>query len=395
MKKSDTRKTIEVKAEITRRKFLGITAVGMLSACDGPWFHSGKNKMKLRWLGWEHYNVHEITKEFEDEYGVELSAGFFDGNSEAYSKLQGGGVNNFDLVMADGFWPRLYNKKGLTQELDEKYLVNMEHVYPDFMPNSFTLLNNQSNGARIATPNCWGGYGLTSNINKIDEEDANSLSSLFNDKYRGRIATSARYEENIALAGILVCHELGTKDTKRPDGGSFNPYMLHDNELELVKEKLIKQKELLLLRWRDEDTLERVLRNKSVWISPEWSGIYRRIEFDRLDKKERKEFVHSLKPREGGLGWVDSWAITTGVIDTEKLELAHKWIDFRLKRENMKLIAEQVGWAPTVDVRKIVDQKYIDTLFLNSTSDIHDLYQFDAPSSPEKWERIWSEVAAS
>ena len=33
--------------------------------------------------------------------------------------------------------------------------------------------------------------------------------------------------------------------------------------------------------------------------------------------------------------------------------------------------------------------------FLNETAAIHGLYQFDAPSSPEKWERIWSEVEAA
>ena len=35
------------------------------------------------------------------------------------------------------------------------------------------------------------------------------------------------------------------------------------------------------------------------------------------------------------------------------------------------------------------------TLFLNETAAIHGLYQFDAPSSPEKWERIWTEVEAA
>ncbi|MBA2557707.1 MAG: hypothetical protein H0V12_10270, partial [Chloroflexi bacterium] len=51
--------------------------------------------------------------------------------------------------------------------------------------------------------------------------------------------------------------------------------------------------------------------------------------------------------------------------------------------------------APTVDVRDLIPQRFIDTLFLNETSAIRDLYQFDAPSSPEKWERVWSEVEAA
>ena len=171
--------------------------------------------------------------------------------------------------------------------------------------------------------------------------------------------------------------------------------MLSDEELEECKRLLIKQKPLLVNRWNDEDTLERLLRAQVVWASPEWSGIYRRIHFDKLDGKSDLNMRHVLKPTEGGLGWVDQWSITSGVTDSEKLEIAHKWIDFRLEREAMKTVAVEIGWAPTVDVRDMLDERYVDTLFLNETEAIHGLYQFDAPSSPEKWERIWSAVEAA
>ena len=46
-------------------------------------------------------------------------------------------------------------------------------------------------------------------------------------------------------------------------------------------------------------------------------------------------------------------------------------------------------------VSVMLDDRYVDTLFLNETGSIHGLCQFDAPSSPEKWERIWSEVEAA
>ena len=48
----------------------------------------------------------------------------------------------------------------------------------------------------------------------------------------------------------------------------------------------------------------------------------------------------------------------------------------------MKTVAVEIGWAPTIDVRDMLDERYVDTLFLNETESIHGLYQFDAPSSP-------------
>jgi spermidine/putrescine-binding protein len=371
------------------------TVAGLTVKSMGPFVRNAKAAtLELRWLGWEHYNVKSLTAEFENRHGVKVSAGFFDGNSEAWNKLRAGGTQDFDLVMADGFWPRLYAKQGLVQSVDYSKL-DLSNVFADFLPPKFTLLRAEDSEDMIAAPNCWGGYGLTVNTDKVAAEDQESVNLLFNDKYAGHLSTSARFEENIALAGILAAHSMGTQDGARPDGKSFNPYVLTDEELEECKRLLIKQKGLLVNRWNDEDTLERLLRAQVVWASPEWSGIYRRIHFDKLDGKSDLNMRHILKPAEGGLGWVDQWSITSGVTDSETLEIAHKWIDFRLERESMKTVAVEIGWAPTVDVRDMLSERYVDTLFLNETEAIHGLYQFDAPSSPEKWERIWSAVEAA
>jgi spermidine/putrescine-binding protein len=371
------------------------TVAGLTVKSMGPFVRNAKAAtLELRWLGWEHYNVKSLTAEFEKRHDVKVSAGFFDGNSEAWNKLRAGGTQDFDLVMADGFWPRLYARQGLVQSVDYSKL-DLSNVFADFLPPKFTLLREEGGDNMIAAPNCWGGYGLTVNTDKVAAEDQESVNLLFNDKYAGHLSTSARFEENIALAGILAAHSMGTQDGARPDGKSFNPYVLTDEELEECKRLLIKQKGLLVNRWNDEDTLERLLRAQVVWASPEWSGIYRRIHFDKLDGKSDLNMRHILKPAEGGLGWVDQWSITSGVTDSETLEIAHKWIDFRLERESMKTVAVEIGWAPTVDVRDMLSERYVDTLFLNETEAIHGLYQFDAPSSPEKWERIWSAVEAA
>lgn len=373
----------------------GVAAVATMKSV-GPFVRNAKAAtLELRWLGWEHYNVKSMTAEFEKRHKVKVSAGFFDGNSEAWNKLRAGGTKDFDLVMADGFWPRLYAKQGLVQPVDYAKLSNLKNVFDDFLPPKFTLLREDGGENMIAAPNCWGGYGLTVNTDKVAPEDQESVGLLFNETYKGHLSTSARFEENIALAGILAAHTMGTRDDPRPDGKSFNPYVLTDAELEECKRLLIKQKRLLVTRWNDEDTLERLLRAEVVWASPEWSGIYRRIHFDRLDGKTKLNMRHVLKPTEGGLGWVDQWSITSGVTDSEKREIAHEWINFRLERESMKTIAIEIGWAPTVDVRDMLPDRYVQTLFLNKTSLIHGLYQFDAPSSPEKWERIWTEVEAA
>jgi spermidine/putrescine-binding protein len=383
--------------KINRRRLIKTVGAASATAALGmPYIRdAAAATLELRWLGWEHYNVPKIVQPFEEANKVTVSSSYFDANSEAYNKLKAGGSTDFDLVMADGFWPRLYAKQGLTQSVDYSKIPNISKVYPDFLPPNYTIMQEEDGKAMIAAPNCWGGYGITVNTAKIEPADSESLGLLFNEKYGRHFSTSARAEENIALAGILVADQMGTKNAPRPDGKSFNPYVLTDAELEEAKKLLIKQKALLVSRWNDENTLERLLRAQAVWASPEWSGIYRRIRFDELDGKSDLKMKHVLRPKEGGLGWVDTWAITTGVTDSEKLEIAYKWIDWRLQPENMAIMATEVGWSPTVDVRSLVPDRYVETLFLNDTKAIQGLYQYDAPSSPEKWERVWSEVEAA
>ena len=304
-----------IQKPVTRRSFLKKSAVGATAAfsasCFGPFVRTSKAaKLEIRWLGWEHYNVKSLTAAFEKEYNCKVSAGFFDGNSECYNKLRAGGVKDFDMFMADGFWPRLYAKQGLSQPTDYKKLPNIKYVFPDFLPPNYMLLKEENGTNMVAGPNCWGGYGFTVNMDKVAPEDSDTIYLLYNEKYKGHLSTSARFEENIALTGILVCYRMGTMNKPRPDGKPFNPYVLTDAELAECKKLLIKQKVLLVTRWNDEDTLERLLRAQVVWASPEWSGIFRRIYFDKLDGKSKLNMKHVLKPKEGGLGWVDTWGIT-------------------------------------------------------------------------------------
>lgn len=372
------------------------TAAALTVKSMGPFVRDAEAAtLELRWLGWEHYNVKSMTAEFEKEHGVKVSAGFFDGNTEAWNKLRSGGTEDFDLVMADGFWPKLYIRQGLIQNVDYAQLPNMQYVFDDFKPPKQTLMKQEDGDGMISAPNCWGGYGFTVNLAHVAPEDQETIGLVFNEKYKGHLSTNSRFEENIALAGIYAAHTIGTINDPRPDGKSFNPYVLTDAELEECKRLLIIQKSLLVARWNDEDTLERLLRSGVVWAAPEYSGIYRRIRFDELDGKTDLKMRHVLQPKEGGLGWIDQWCISSGVKDSEKMELVHKWINYRLKPESMATVAIDIGWAPTVDCRSLIPERFVETLMLNETSAIQGLYQQDAPSEPEKWERVWSEVEAA
>ena len=378
---------------LPRRRLLQATvAAGAIAA---PWVRKAHAATaNLRMLIWQDYNIAETVTEFEQAHDAIISPAFFDGNSEAFNKMKAGGTGDFDLVMADGFWPRLYFRDGLIQPVDEAKLPNLANLFPDFQPGAYDLLNEKPGGQRLGANNCWGSYGITMNTAHIPEEDRHSLEVMFDDKYAGHLSTGARFEENIAMAGILAATHMGTKDQPRPDGQPFNPYKLTDEELDAAKQLLIKQKNLLVTRYQDYDSLQRLMRPGLVWASPEFSEIYRRLTRARQAGEIDFDVVHLLQPKEGGLGWIDSWLVSSGVKDPAMVDLCHAWIDHYISKQSMFRVASK-GVAPCYDVRDMMDPAEASLLMLDRTQELRGLHMFDQPSSPEKWERVWSEVEAA
>lgn len=391
-----SRRTPRKKASLTRRRMLGAMAVtGMGLAAGAPFIAKARAATPdLRLLMWQPYAIKETVQSFEQTSKARFSPTFFDGNSEAFNKMKVGGTKDFDLVMGDGFWPRLYFRQGLTQAIDFGKIPNMSGVFSDFLPPSFPLLADESGANMVAAPNCWGGYGITVNKAQVAEEDIGSISLLLNEKYSGHLSTNSRFEENIALMGILAATNLGTIAGERPDGKPFNPYQLTDAELEETKRLLIAQKKLLLTRYQDYDALDRLMRGGAVWAAPEFSETYRHLTVLRKEGKLDFDVHHVLKPKEGGLGWVDTWMISSEA-DSERVELAHRWINEFLQRDNYVRVVRSTGYGGTVDVRDLLTPDEVELYFQNRSAEASQLHMFDQPSSPEKWERIWSDVEAS
>ena len=384
-------------ARLSRRALLAwaAAAAGLAVSRKGPFISDAAAATPtLRLLMWDPYVIKETVASFEDKFKAKFSPTFFDGNSEAFNKMKVGGTKDFDVVMGDGFWPRLYFRQGLTQGLDYGKIANISGVFSDFLPPNFPLLADESGEHKVAAPNCWGGYGITVNKAQVAEADIGSIGLLLNEKYAGHISTNSRFEENIALMGILAATNLGTIAGERPDGKPFNPYNLTDAELEETKKLLIAQKKLLMTRYQDYDALDRLMRGGVVWAAPEFSETYRHLTVLRKEGKLDFDVQHVLKPKEGGLGWVDTWMISADA-DSERVELAHHWINEFLQKDNYVRVVRSTGYGGTVDVRSLLTPDEIELYFQNRSAEASQLHMFDQPSSPEKWERIWSDVEAS
>lgn len=382
-----------VDKKISRRSVLAAGAG--VAALSMPYIRpSYAQATSLRAIMWEGYFIPDVIAKFEEENKVKFVTTFFDGNSEAYNKLRVGGSNAYDLVQADGFWPRLYFREKLIRAVDYANVPSSKNYLPEFTPETFTVLTDPESGKKIGYPYCWGAYGITYNAGKIAPEKTETVECMFDPAYSGKLATSARFEENIALAALLVTDRLGSRGKPRPDGKPFNPYVLTDEELAGVEKLLIEQKKLILTRYQDNATLFQLLQSGAVDAAVEFAQVFRQLLLAK-DGVEKGDFRHTLKMKEGGLGWVDTWLITTGVQDGPMLDLCNRFIDMQISTAHMKKIGETAGCSTTIDVRGISTDDEKKLFLMERSSEIADLFMFDQPSSSEKWERVWSNVQAA
>ncbi|RWR05480.1 ABC transporter substrate-binding protein [Paenirhodobacter populi] len=379
----------------TRRRFLEVSAASAALLAT-PWVRRAEAAtIQMRALMWGSYLMPDVIAEYEKTYDVSFSPTFFDGNSEAYNKLRVGGTRDFDLVQADGFWPSLYYREGLIRAFDYAAIRNTAHYYPAFQPSNFRLLVDAPTGATFGVPYCWGGYGITYNMSRVDPEKVQSLEILFAPEMAGQLLTSARFEENIAVTGILVSAEMGTQTAPRPDGKPFNPYVLTDEELAEVERRLIAQKSLLLTRYPDNQTLASLLQAGAATTAAEFSQSYRKLNQMNAAGEIPDKFGHVLRPKEGALGWIDTWLISSGVQDGPRLDAAMGFIDMMISPELMAKLAREAGSCSTIDWRADATDLEKELFLMDRSDDIASMHQFDQPSSPEKWERVWSNMQAA
>lgn len=377
---------------ISRRTVL---AAGASAAMSMPFIRpSWAQAPSLRALMWEAYVLPDVVSKFEEDNKIKFVATFFDGNSEAYNKLRVGGAKEFDLVQADGFWPQLYFREGLIRTVDYAHVPATAEYLPEFQAEKFKVLTDAASGGKLGYPFCWGAYGITYDAAHVKPEKTETIECLFDSSLSGRLSTSARFEENIALAALLVTQRLRSRDLPRPDGKPFNPYVLTDEELTEVEKLLIEQKPLLLTRYQDNPTLFQLLQSGAVVAAAEFAQVYRQL-LTAKDANPDVDFRHTLKMQEGGLGWVDTWLVTSGVEDRVKLDLCNRFINRMISTEVMKRIGEVAGCSTTIDLRKISTEEERKLYLMDRSNEIADLFMFDQPSSPEKWERVWSNVQAA
>lgn len=282
---------------------LAVVSLISLGACTGT-----QAPTELHLFIWANYIDPEVYQLFEKEFGVKVIEENFDSNETLRTKLQAG-ATGYDIIVPSDYTVEALIKQGLLAELDLSKIPNVQHISQRFRGLYYDPQN------RYSIPYLWGTTGIGYNAQKL-ETPPTSWADLFEptslEKYRNRVSMLDDPRETIGAALKYLGYSVNNTDPQA---------------LEAAKDLLLAQKPYLA-RY-DSETYDDFLLTGDLVIAHGWSGEFAKA---RLENPN----IHYIIPKEGGVIWADNLAIPKS---SQKIELAHKFIDFLLRPQiNAKIV---------------------------------------------------------
>ena len=308
----------------------------------------------LRIFTFEGYTDDEWVEEFEAAHDAEVNVTYTGSVDEMFAKMKGSEGADYDLISIDTSLFGRYIEQGLIVPYDLSKIPNTANLLPAFQD----VAEVQHDGDTYGVPITWGSLGLIYDKDEVDPPPT-SWEVLWDEDYKGRIIVLDDTNNNIVNTAIILGYE--------------DPFNLTDEQLEAIKEKLIDQKKVLLSYFAGYE------EGNNIWESGNAILMFSMGEFQAVDLKNRGYNVEYIIPDEGGVGWLDTWAMSKGAQDTE---LAHAWVNFFLDKSVGERVSQKYGYGNTTSESEGLD--YADKLtWLRPAEDF------------AKRTEIWNEVKAT
>jgi spermidine/putrescine transport system substrate-binding protein len=280
---------------------------------------------EIRFFNWSDYLPEELLERFTAETGIRVRYSTYDGNEAMYAKIKLLRGKGYDLAMPSTYYVDKMRKEGLLHPLDRARLPGFKNLDPRLLDQSFDP------GNAYSVPYLWGSTGLAVNVGKIDPAKLRTWADLWRPEFRRGLLLPNDMREVFFVALKTLGHS----------GNSIDPA-----ELKQAYEKL--RQLLPNVRLFNSDSAHLLYVTGEVDAGVIWNGnAYRAHQED-----SKLRYVY---PKEGAMLWMDNLVIPAGA---ENVAEAHRLIDFLLRPEIAKIIAEKLTYAsPNVEAVKLLPKE--------------------------------------
>ncbi len=269
----------------------------------------------------------DINAEFTRRTGIRVNYTTFDSNESLYSKLVGGGADYDIIIPSDYMVSRLIHENMLA-ELDFSNIPNYQYIDDSFRNADYDPEN------RFSVPYTWGVVGLFYNTDYIEEE-ITSWSSLWDDRYAGKILMFDNPRDSFAIAQLLLGQSLNTVE--------------ESDWLEAAA--LLKQQKPLVQVYVMDRIFDK-MESEEAWIAPYYSG-------DAAILVDNSDNIRFVVPKEGTNYFVDAMCIPA--TSSHKAE-AEAYINFLCDPEIAGANMDYVGYStPETAAKAYMDPEMMES----------------------------------
>jgi spermidine/putrescine transport system substrate-binding protein len=313
---------------------------------------------------WSEFMPEKVIDLFEQETKIKVHYSTYDNNESMLAKLKllkNQKKNSYDIVFPSSYVMKKFISEDLLEKLDKSKLSNFKNLDPSLLNKNFDPENQYS------LPYLWGMTILTYNQNII-KTPIESWAQLWRKDLKKQILLLNDYREVFFIALKVLGYS----------GNSKNP------------EEIQKAFELLLtllpnIRTFESQSPKTAFLSGEVSVGGIWTG-----EHFMAAQEERK--LKGIIPKEGAIFFVDNICLTK---NSRQKENAYKFINFILRPDIAKIIAEEIGYStPNLEAKKILSEKFKNNPLMYPNSKILEKGEFqeDIGKASLIYEKYWEKL---
>ncbi|QXO18733.1 MULTISPECIES: extracellular solute-binding protein [Vibrio] len=269
---------------------------------------------ELVFMNWGPYINSGILEQFTKETGIKVIYSTYESNETLYAKLK---THNegYDLVVPSTYFVSKMRDEGMLQKIDKSKLSNLGNLDPNYLNKPYDPNNDYSIPHVVAIT------GLAVNTDMYDPNDFQSWGDLWKPELAGQLMLMDDTREVFHIALRKLGYSGNTTDDKQIDEAYAELQKLMPNVLVF-----------------NSDNPAAPYLSGEVGLGMLWNGSAAAAQKEGLPLK-------LVFPKEGGIGWVDNFAIASGA---KNVDAAHKMIDFLLRPEIAEQISRDTGYLTGV-----------------------------------------------
>lgn len=349
-----------------------VVVVAFIAGCGSDSGSSGDKPTTLNLLAWEGYTEPDWVKPFEKANDAKVNVSYVGSDDELFAKVRGGDGTTYDLVATNRANLVPLKEAGLIVPIDENRLTHYSKVYPQ-LANAGVRID----GKLYAAPFVWGSIPLMYS-KKAFSTPPDSWSAVFDPPKDtcGKVLLNEDGGSTISTVALYL--------------GYDDPYRLTDEQLAKVKDVLVNTRKCVRAFYSGFGDAANYFASDGVVVGNSLGSII------TLLAKEKGADIAEVVPKEGALGWMDTWAITKG--GAEKQDLAYKWLNWSESPAVQAKVSKHTSFAPTVQgVTSRLDPQLRRSLHLDDPDYLGTLVPMQSPQEPDSLEKrldLWNLIKA-